>query len=148
MGKSRCIINFLDEGLGDVDLPFKRSEVQQKGPSSNFFKLRSRHAEVPMIKSMAKWGRSDITTFGRDQWWVLAPIFKEGKTNKVRHWELADNCVLPLVEDRKRTEAKESGFSSVWGVLIHPAHQLLYKSNNPTVCKAHTQVSCAITDLM
>jgi hypothetical protein len=135
MNKGRCIINFLNEGLEDEDLPFKRSEIKEIGAGANNFKLRSRRHDGKRINSMSNWGRSEITTFGRDQWWMLAPIFKEGKTNraKVRHWDLEDNCVLPFIEDTKRTKVKESGFSSVWGVLIHPAHQLLYKSTNPKV---------------
>jgi len=136
MGKGKCICSFINEGLEDNDLPFVRSEIKTEGHGAGSFKLRSKRAlEVP-IRCMEKWGRADITNFGRDQWWMLAPIFKESQKpkKKVRHYELEDNCVLPFIEDQERTgQAAAGGYSSVWGVLIHPAHQHLYKSTNPEV---------------
>jgi hypothetical protein len=136
MSKSDCILSFLDEGLSDDDLPFIRAELKGNGLGTGSFKLRSRRHPTRRIKCMDSWGRNAITSFDRDQWWMLAPIFKykDGKRSKekVRHWDLEDNCVLPLVDDQE-LKATDGGFSSVWGVLVHPAHQQLYKSKNPKV---------------
>lgn len=126
------IFEFLVEGLDDQDLPFVR--FPDNNTASNNFKLRSRKNPDKPIRCMEKWGIAVITAIGRDQWWVLAPIF-QGAHEKVRHWELEDNCVLPYIFDEEHTEkADAGGFSSVWGVRIHHDHQLLHRGTNPKVC--------------
>jgi hypothetical protein len=63
---------------------------------------------------------------------VLAPVFDLGED--VLHHELDDHCVLPFLKDKERSDkAREGGFSSVWEIVIHPAHQKLYHSTNPEV---------------
>lgn len=127
LGMGQCIYNFLQEGLTDDDLPLIRAEVKGKARATGSFKLRSHRQSGVPIKCMASWTRANTTAFDRDQWWMLAPTFF--KKNKVRHWALEDNCVLPFIEDYEQTQATESGFSWVWPVRVHPAHHDLHRSH-------------------
>ena len=69
----------------------------------------------------------------RDQWLVLAPVFKKVQ-HRISHQELDDNVVLPFIEDRKNQhDSWSDGYSHLWGVRIHPAHQNVYKSSDPNV---------------
>lgn len=133
LGKGKYIYNFLEEGLNDEDLPFVRSlsQADTNRTGAARFNLSSRLSPQKPIKSMANWSRNDITGFGRDQWWMLAPVFKESANTprKVRHYELDDMCVMPFIEDHERTKTIASGFSTVWPVRVHPAHQLLNMPN-------------------
>ncbi|KAF4633525.1 hypothetical protein G7Y89_g4594 [Cudoniella acicularis] len=121
------ILDFLNEDLGDDDLPFMRYDlIRWPGGTSNFTLCSSRIPNRP-LKCLSSWGRMSIENFSRDQWWMLAPIFKQSR--KVRHYELEDNCVLPYIEDREGSDgAEEGGYSTVWAVRIHPEHQFMYQS--------------------
>jgi hypothetical protein len=57
---------------------------------------------------------------------VLAPVFKkEERPDVIPHIELNDACLLPFIEDREKHDKMAGGYSEVWGVRIHPAHQKL-----------------------
>ncbi|KAE8443565.1 hypothetical protein EG329_001727 [Mollisiaceae sp. DMI_Dod_QoI] len=132
-----CILDFLNEGLNDKDMPFVRVELGNRNLGVGAFRLESRRQPKKVLQCMSssKWGRSRLEAFNRDQWWVLAPIFKESKKEdkmkKVRHWELEPNRVLPFVEDNQSTSDNSGGYSEVWAVRVHRAHQHLYKGTNP-----------------
>lgn len=124
---SHTISEFILEDVGDDDLTF----VREEGTEGHSFTLRSRHQETP-LKCMAKWSRVQVQSFSKEQWRMLAPIFEE--YGKVRHYKLEDNSIMPFVIDLERSEhAQEGGFSSVWGVEFHPAHQSILKSTKPQV---------------
>ena len=111
------ICQFLAEEIDDSHLPFVRSDE-----TGQTFKFCSRlHPEQP-IKCMENWELDRIHSFGRTQWFMLAPIFEYSE--EIKHYELQDNCVLPFVRDRDRcNNATEGGYGSVSKVYIHPAHQ-------------------------
>lgn len=99
------IFNFLKEGLCDKDMPFVKVALQQQDPRAGSFRLESRRHKGKVLQCMAQLTRSELDGFNRDQWWVLAPVFKqskkERKMRKVRHWELEDNRVLPFILDEE-----------------------------------------------
>jgi hypothetical protein len=111
------ICQFLAEGIDDSHLPFVRSEE-----SGQTFKFCSRrHPEKP-IKCMEYWDRYQVHSFGRTQWFMLAPIFEY--TEEIQHYDLEDNRVLPFIPDHDRyNHTTEGGYGSVSKVYIHPAHQ-------------------------
>jgi hypothetical protein len=117
VGQSHRIIDFLDENIDDTDLPFVRSEETS---TSVKFKLCSKKSPRQPIKCMLLWNQRLVNDFGRDQWCMLAPIFEY--TDEIEHYELDDNCVLPWIE-RSGRAINEGGYSTVWKVVIHPAHQ-------------------------
>jgi hypothetical protein len=111
------ICHFLAEGIDDGHLPFVRSDE-----SGQTFKFCSRrHPEKP-IKCMEYWDRDQVHSFGRTQWFMLAPIFEY--TEEIQHYELEDNRVFPFIPDRDRyNHVTEGGYGSVSKIYIHPAHQ-------------------------
>jgi hypothetical protein len=115
--RGHLICQFLAEGIDDSHLPFVRSD--EKGQT---FKFCSRlHPEQP-IKCMEYWELDRVHSFGRTQWFMLAPIFEYSE--EIQHYELQDNCVLPFIRDRDRyNNTTEGGYGSVSKVYIHPAHQ-------------------------
>jgi len=120
VGQGHRIMDFLDENIDDTDLPFVRSD--ETSTSVNF-KLCSKKKSSQPIKCMLLWNMHLVNDFGRDQWCMLAPIFEY--TDEIEHYELNDNCVLPWIEDFERSgrAINEGGYSTVWKVAIHPAHQ-------------------------
>ncbi|KAF4635972.1 hypothetical protein G7Y89_g2100 [Cudoniella acicularis] len=137
--KRKYIRNFLDDGISDVDLPFVRCPRERGvGPqrSNRGFDLciaahkncdKASHRDCG-INAMASWSKKDITDLCRDQWIVLAPIFDEIPNGDVPHHVLDSNTVMPFIEDQQGVRDKSGGYSHVWGVRIHPAHQKVYKS--------------------
>lgn len=115
---------FICEGLNDTHLPFKRSNKR-----ANSFKLCKNGATEP-IECMKYWDQEEITNFGRDQWCMLAPIFKyNGKT--LSHQDLESNTVLPFIKDDELSgRTIQGGYGSVWQIEMHPAHQKLFKGTN------------------
>jgi len=124
------ILEFLEEKIYDELLPFERFYDKEK-PGK--WKLCSRRTPKHPIKSMSEWDHSDIIDFDRDQWYLLAPIFRANEEMEVPHYELSDNCVLPFVEDEEQQSPLEGGFSTVWRVVIHHAHQELYRCTDQQV---------------
>ena len=133
IGKSKSICAFVRENIADKDLPLVRfySEPHiSTRRNGHPYTLRTKGSPEKAIEAMADWSDRDIRNFCREQWWVLAPVFDE-----MKHYELDDSCVLPFIEDHEgeHDQTKSGGYSQVWGVRIHPAHQHLYKSANPSV---------------
>jgi len=123
------IQTFLDEGITDEDLPLSRIETTNNVHGSlsfNYSHIRT-CSGLP-VNALRIWESHAIEEFLRVQWMFLAPVFNFGE--EIKHYDLADNCVLPFIEDEERTNAKFGGYSHVWGVRIHPAHQNLYRSTS------------------
>ncbi|KAE9370825.1 kinase-like protein [Stipitochalara longipes BDJ] len=111
------ILDFLHEGINDLHLPFTRSDMSSKN-----YKLCSRLRPGQPIKCIERCDRDLVDAFGRDQWYMLAPVFEYH--DRVEHYDLHDNCVLPWVEDDERGDHEiQGGFGSVVKVAIHKAHQ-------------------------
>jgi hypothetical protein len=124
-----CIQTLLDEGLTDEDLPLSRIDTTDNVHGSlsfNYSQVRT-CSGLP-VKALRFWESHAIEEFLRIQWMFLAPVFNFGE--EIKHYDLDDNCVLPFIEDEEKTNAKSGGYSDVWGVRIHPAHQNLYRSTS------------------
>jgi serine/threonine protein kinase len=113
IGKGSLVSSFLTEGITDANLPINipKGSSQQK-------------AWITPIKTFGSWSSRELDDFRRVQWYFLSPIFTNART---QHYELDDNCVMPFIRDKEH-EAKSGGFSDVWEVVIHPAHQKLFDS--------------------
>ena len=127
LGRSQFIYELLEDNVDDKDLPLLRSD---KTPN---FKLCSKLQPGEPITCLADWERPKIDEFAREQWSMMAPIFKH--TEKVGHWVLDDNDVLPFIEDHEQSNQgpEYGGFGSVWEVKIHPAHHDLHTTTNTKV---------------
>ncbi|KAH8651811.1 kinase-like domain-containing protein [Tricladium varicosporioides] len=132
IGETRSVWKFLKDGLDDTDLPLIRSAKSSQEEPSNQFTLCTSTYPNRSIASMETWSKKQIIAFDRDQWVMLAPVFKAPKEGKkLRHYNLDKNQVMPFIEDLELTNQAAGGFGSVWGVRIHPAHQFLYTGVNP-----------------
>lgn len=145
--KTNYIANFLDEGITDQDLPFVRSYL----PECNNFQTQHRPFNLCKkdhdkclkhthkhcaIRAMISWSQRDIRQMCGDQWLVQSPVFKR-TPGKIPHFELDPTVILPFVDDREGQQTSQGGYSDVWGVRIHPAHQDVYRSTLPNVCGLH-----------
>jgi hypothetical protein len=115
--RSSYIGGFLEENIDDTDLPFTRDSKTRH--SGNFRLCSQQHPNQP-IKVMLNWTSKWIQEFSREQWSVMAPLFKE--SDSIEHYEFDDNCVFPFIRDEERNNVKVGGFGTVWEIDIHPAH--------------------------
>ena len=123
--KRESVFSFIDEHICDNDLPFKKAGVF--GNSQDPLRLckQTNTTGCEGIRSMSKWTRHEIREFCRIQWQVQAPVFQKTESGIVPHYDLDDNVILPFIEDNER-EMASGGYSHVWKVRIHPAHQNLW----------------------
>jgi hypothetical protein len=134
------------ECIWDKDLPFLRfSDVELSARSENalgrtppqvtlyaasHIDCEKQDHEECAIKSIKFWRQRDIRSLDRDQWLVQAPVF-ESTAGSVPHLDLHDNVVLPFIEDHERQRNMRSGgYSNVWAVRIHHAHQKLIRPHS------------------
>lgn len=146
--KGHCILDFLEGGISDNDLPFLRSNhgtepwAQAKGAklelcTAHHFNTCFRHSHSGCgIKALESWQAREVRVLSRDQWQVLAPVFEPLKNGKIPNYNFDNNIIFPYVEDHQTVNdsyVKSGGYSHVWGVRMHWAHQKIYKSTNPKV---------------
>jgi len=125
--EGKSIIDFLEDGITDNDLPL----LKYQKSATNIYTLRTKRRIDSPIPVIENWPWRSVRYFYREQWWLNAPVFDTlGK-----HYELEDDCVLPFVEDKEGNikNISTGGFSDVWGVRIHAAHQRVFKSTNAKV---------------
>lgn len=139
---SKDLCSFVDEEITDDLLPFSRgcSGVDKKSYSL----CTTKHSSCTKVDHIscgiqALLRRSQVirADFDRDQWVVQAPVFSRTRDGPdvIPHFPLESNVVLPFVEDHQRIPEKvrSGGYSDVWGIRIHPAHQKLLETANPEV---------------
>jgi serine/threonine protein kinase len=112
LGKGSLITAFLDENINDSDLPFKMPLAQEG---------QENQGRLPKTFANRSW--REINDICRVQWYFLAPIFD----TLHEHYELDDSAVLPFIKNEE-SSAQQGGYSEVWKVQIHPAHQQLRHS--------------------
>ncbi|KAE9370829.1 kinase-like protein [Stipitochalara longipes BDJ] len=143
--QSRAISNFIQEGIDDTDLPFSRLYLSDKsanlsGRVNQMYTLardahvsctRTDHASCG-INAISNWSRDQVQSLSRDQWRVLAPIFESTPGTTPPHLHISDSAVLPFTEDHENDpeSVKFGGYSEVWAVRIHPAHQKMLRSTS------------------
>jgi hypothetical protein len=139
-----AICELLDEGITDANLPFVRVPlygVERERRSSSYTLAKYEHKNCQTeghadcgIMALSNWQGNDVRNLCRDQWLALAPIFKRD-SKKVPHYHFEDATVLPFTEDDENSKENMmyGGYSEVWGVRIHPAHQDIIGSSDPSV---------------
>jgi hypothetical protein len=141
LGKQNYIKKFLDEKINDGDLPLV--EVKTKPLSTGIrLDLGNRHGEpITAMKDMSDIGTTDVYS---KQWCVLPPVFD----TPWKHYDLKDDCILPFVEDNEYNGdgRKSGGFSDVWTIRIHYAHQSIYKPSSEASCQRSTRKPLYLAD--
>lgn len=115
--KAGQILEFLDEQVFDKDLPLERGVNSGKCP----FSLKRRNGGGT-VQVLERWESSnDREAFSRDQWLMLAPVFKD-----MKHYVLHQNHVLPFIAPEPGNPLKDwktmAGYSEVFTARIHKAH--------------------------
>jgi hypothetical protein len=114
------IVEFIKEGLYDIDLPFVLSTGSRKGLRQ--LDRKGEDGELHPISLFADWKTIELEYFNNSQWELLAPYFhlSTKKDPKILHYNLENETIMPFTEDH---EVKHTGgYGDVWKVKIHPAH--------------------------
>ncbi|KAH6663157.1 kinase-like domain-containing protein [Halenospora varia] len=118
------IVDFIEGGLYDSDLPFILSDKGHEGRPQ--LCRKGKNGKHEPIKFRNKWKIPVHESFENNQWQLLAPYFQllTESDRKVRHYPLANQITLPFIEDDevKPGAGHEGGFGDVWRVKIHSAH--------------------------
>lgn len=125
------ILEFVDEGLYDSDLPLVKQHHDD--PNSRDFEFRKRSAKDKPLTCFSMWTDLSLDLFHEYQWYTQSPYFSRADIagraqERVLHYPLEDGVVLPFIEDKERNkgpgdpEDLTTGFSTVSKVVIHPAH--------------------------
>ncbi|KAI9167743.1 ornithine decarboxylase antizyme [Paramyrothecium foliicola] len=122
LGQVPKIEYFIKNHISDADLPFTHVFDEEC--------LYAKQHDGDLKKAITCFSDNGSSalhyadSFARDQWYLLAPDFKladgPDSANKVIHYNLENETVLPFIEEDNSVEA--SGFARVWRVKIHPAH--------------------------
>jgi len=138
--KKESILDILDEGVADSDLALERQQSPTYTGNYNppfvlfcskghYDHCRDRShvsCKITSVRAMSNWSRKQIEDFDAIQWRVKAPIFEKLPQGEIQHFNLHSNVVMPYVEDGEEQQER-GGYSYVWAVRIHPAHQSVYK---------------------
>jgi hypothetical protein len=125
MDKVKDIIDFIQDGLHDRDLPFELLDGQR--PMLRLYG-KGKDGNTNRIPLFDKWRAHELESFNNYQWELISPYFQlSTETNrKVLHYNFQNRIILPFIEDVERTGRAggraEGGFGDVWRVKIHPAH--------------------------
>ncbi|KIL89224.1 serine threonine protein kinase [Fusarium avenaceum] len=142
MGQSCSIAYFMEDSVSDLDLPL----VERKNPDSpGGNSLYRRHSSNDPLQCTDQWNEDQWIEWSPEQkrlfceyqWLMMAPFFSLKTSNKVSHYNLEDQRLIPFIngkeilsgkstqhdnEDVVDLEEIESGFSKVFMVWIHPQH--------------------------
>ncbi|KAJ4244068.1 hypothetical protein NW762_014681 [Fusarium torreyae] len=145
MGQSCSIVYFMEDNVSDLDLPL----VEQKNPESpGGNSLYRKHSSCDPLDCTEQWNEDQCTEWSPEQkrlfceyqWLMMAPFFSFKTSNKVSHYNLEDQRLLPLIDGKEVLSGKpsqqeneqvvdveeiESGFSKVFMVWVHPQHHNL-----------------------
>jgi hypothetical protein len=120
MQKVGHIMDFINEGIYDSDLPFTLAEGSRKGLRQ--LARKGEDGTLHFIQLFTSWQIFEQEYFDNFQWQVLAPYFvlSTKKDPKILHYNLENRIIMPFNEDHEVNHA--GGFGDVWRVKIHPAH--------------------------
>jgi serine/threonine protein kinase len=129
MKKSDAIIEVINEGLYDDDLPFNFKFNGQNHTVSRQQRGDEKHKSVDFLKD---WDAQLQELFDKYQWQMTAPYFKLSwePGRKICHYALAPQALIPFVEETaevtglglERSLDFSGGTSTVKKVKIHKAH--------------------------
>ncbi|KAH7163592.1 kinase-like domain-containing protein [Dactylonectria estremocensis] len=125
------ILDLINEGIHDSDLPFVFETDSQRAPRQLQRKLKDGMHKT--IQSFISWKPNVRDQFEEYQWKMLAPFWElsNEKDPLVRHYRLEERIILPFI-DFPISEVEGSdiehvgGFSEVRKVKIHAAHHNLH----------------------
>ncbi|KAL4804382.1 kinase-like domain-containing protein [Aspergillus unguis] len=112
--KAHHIIQFLNEGIQDENLPLTRPENPEASCSALVTKQKA------CIDTLKGWDAQSISTFETKQYRMLSDVFRRGK-----HYNLDELAILPFIDPDTELGYKPlaaGGFGEVSRECIHPDH--------------------------
>lgn len=120
--KPHKIRRFLEEDIGDEDLPFTKQQVAGSSTKWEFRSFREAPSSPDKIARCFKgWSGSLIADFERQQWTVLSPVFAYGADDHrtIYNWDLPEETILPFLSYHA---CLPGVYGQVFEVEIHPDH--------------------------
>jgi hypothetical protein len=149
-----AIRDILEENITDDDLPLAR--VYRDPRSEEYILGKRDHALCRLddhtncgLRVLSSWRLIEMQEdLCRDQWLALAPVFRSSQ-GSIPHHNLDDSVVLPYTDDQENKPelVMGGGYSEVWGVRVHPAHQDMLSSYDPKVRPRNKKWSEQLTSL-
>ncbi|SCV57495.1 uncharacterized protein FFB14_15171 [Fusarium fujikuroi] len=118
------VFAFMENNITDLDLPLVKVRGEHKGR----YELRRKFQPNRPLEGLDKWSPFLIDSFEGCQWMMMSPFFSWENKRAVRTYFLADQTILPFIEDSSRDvdmeddEDFQGGHGSIFKVKIHPAH--------------------------
>ncbi|RKL25999.1 hypothetical protein BFJ72_g13890 [Fusarium proliferatum] len=115
---------FMENNITDLDLPL----VKVRGEHKDRYELRRKFQPTRPLEGLDKWSPFLIDSFEGCQWMMMSPFCSWENKRAVRTYFLADQTILPFIEDASRDvdmeddEDFQGGHGSIFKVKIHPAH--------------------------
>jgi serine/threonine protein kinase len=141
-GKSQSfypnILGIINSEVTDEDLPLVR---RYSSDGTNYTLVKRKHNSCGRehececgIRALSSWKTNHFKDLGGVQWLVLAPVFKS-YPDRIKHHILDEGTIMPYIDDKENEDGamREGGYSEVWGVKIHPAHQFLLSLSDCSV---------------
>jgi hypothetical protein len=112
------ISRFVEEGVGDDDLPLVKRTRRKPGKP---FTLVRDDAEHRKLKCFKAWKFDTIQRFEEKQWTVVVPCFSQ-HASPIELVSFSKNTIIPLISCK---QLSQSGCADVFEVKIHPAQHKL-----------------------
>jgi hypothetical protein len=129
VNKQEYIFAFLDVGVTDASLPFRRGIVDEQDGDQPQYCLEGKDGNP--IKQMDEWEDEDRESFERHQRSMTAPVFEKGK-----HYVFDENAHLPFFNSGKDIKApKAGGYGEVLiRVMPHACHHNFWEALKDGEC--------------
>lgn len=113
--KACYIGDFMEEGIGDENLPFiRRTSVGGQG-------LKLETSQQHHIKALEFWDRESLRSFEKEQYRMLAPLLERGAHHEFPEFQTLPYIALSTAHPQEGT-VSEGGYSEVFQACIHPDH--------------------------
>jgi hypothetical protein len=127
MKRSDAIIEVLEEGIYDDDMPFK---FVLNNKNYKVFRRQRGGSDPEVVQFLGSWEFADQEMFISYQWQMKAPYFEMSwePGERVYHYPLAPQDVIPFVKETAKDSSLDGaidfsgGTSTVHKVKIHKAH--------------------------
>ncbi|KAI1271354.1 kinase-like domain-containing protein [Xylaria sp. FL0933] len=129
IGQLRKINDFVEAGIKDKHLPFRKAAREPIGETFTLVKRAtlSRKTSEPVF-CFDNWNPVEKRKFYDNQWRLLSPYFDRAPDGSVGLYELDEQSIMPWIgigEERRGTfvpSENHGGYAKVTQVAIHPDH--------------------------
>ena len=135
IGQLHRIKDFMDAGIKDRHLPFRKSSREHIGETFTLVKRATfNRTKSEPVFCFNDWNPVEKRKFYDNQWRLLSPYFDRAPDGTVGLYELDEQCIMPWIEigEEKRGTFVPSenvgGFAKVTKFSIHPDHHAFVRA--------------------